>query len=765
LLALRAAWAVLLISILVPRASSAGESKDADWPFVPPKRPAMPLVHRKSWVCNPLDVFVLAGLEKAGLEPNLQADKLTLLRRVTFDLTGLLPTPAEREAFLADHAPDAYERLVDHLLRSPHFGERWAQHWLDVVRFAETEGFKLDRLKPNAWRYRDYVIRSFNNDLPYDRFLSQQIAGDELEPNNPDALIATGFYRLHPEESTSSNYRMVRQDILDDVTDVFGTTFLGLTFGCARCHDHKFDPLTQKEYFRLQAFFTPLMQRDDLPVAPPEEQARYQRRLTEWQKATKAWRAQCDDLLAQPRKAISKEVIDTFDPDTQKALATAGRKRTPLQRQLAALAGKQVDRKLGRAYRRLSREQRAIYDDLQKKIEAGKPQPLPVAMGAVSIDGEPPPTYRLATGNYRRPRERVQPGFPECLLASGGSYAPGSSEHRGVNTLRSPAIATRGDLARWLCRHDHPLTSRVIVNRIWQHYMGAGIVATPNDFGVQGEKPTHPELLDYLATELIRQGWKLKAIHRLIVTSATYRQASLPTSNPTVEKTLAVDAGNKLLWHARIKRREAEAIRDAALQVSGQLNPRMGGPSNCPLLPAVVMEGKYAWDPDEKPCDRNRRSIYVLAKRNFAYPLFAAFDQPDRVNSCPIRPTTITAPQALAMLNGEFTLAQARHLAGLLLAEHGHVPASLIRAAYMRAFSREPDAHEIAAAEKFLLHQAQLVGSRVGRAGTVMPPVPRQTGGLTPPARQRDSHDAVFAAALVDFCHALLNSVEFLDVE
>jgi hypothetical protein len=761
LLALRAGWAVFLLLLLATQASSAGEPKGSDWPFVPPKRPAIPLIHRTNWVRNPLDAFVLAGLEKAGLQPNPQADKLTLLRRATFDLTGLLPTPAEREAFLADHAPDAYERLADRLLHSPQFGERWAQHWLDVVRFAETDGFKLDRLRPNAWRYRDYVIRSFNNDWPYDRFLAEQIAGDELEPNNPDALTATGFYRLHPEENNGSNYRMVRQDILDDVTDVFGTTFLGLTFGCARCHDHKFDPLTQKDYFRLQAFFTPLMQRDDLPLAPPEEQARYQRRLAKWREDTRAWRAQCDTLLAQPRKAIRQEVIDTFDADTQKALATPTRKRTPLQRQLAALANKQIDRKVARAYRRLSKEKRAIYDDLQKKIEAGKPEPLPVAMGVSSIDGEPPPTYRLATGNYRRPRERVQPGFPECLPA----VSDASQKRREETTLLRSVANQRADLARWLCRPDHPLTSRVIVNRIWQHHMGAGIVGTPNDFGVQGEKPTHPELLDYLASELIRQGWTLKSIHRLIVTSATYQQASLPACNPTIEKSLAADPSNKLLWHARIKRREAESIRDAVLQVSAQLNPRMGGPSNCPLLPAIVMEGKYAWDPDEKPCDRNRRSVYVLAKRNFAYPLFAAFDQPDRVNSCPVRPSTITAPQALAMLNGEFTLDQARHLAGSLLAEHGHVPAQLIRAAYLRAFSREPDAQEIAAAEKFLLRQARLVGSPVERAGAGMPPVPRQTGGLTPPARQPNPRDAAFAAALVDFCHALLNSAEFLDVE
>jgi hypothetical protein len=723
--------AVLLLPLPVLRA---GEAEQTERPFAAPKRPAVPAVQRRDWIRNPLDAFVLAGLEKAGLQPNPPADKITLLRRLTFDLTGLLPTPSQCDAFLADRSPDAYERLVERLLASPHFGERWAQHWLDVVRFAETDGFKVDRLRPEAWRYRDYVIRSFNNDLPYDRFLSQQLAGDELEPNNPDALIATGFYRLPPEEVNGSNYRMIRQDILDDITDVFGATFLGLTFGCARCHDHKFDPLTQKDYFRLQAFFAPLMQRDDLPLAPADERARYQRRLAEWEKATKEWRAQCEAMLAGPRKAIRQEVIDTFDSETQKAMTTPVSKRTPLQRQLAALASKQVERRASRAYRRLSKEQRAIYDDLQKRIAEGKPEPLPVAMGVVNIDGEPPPTYRLATGNYLRPRERVQPDFPECLT----SVSDASQYRREGPALLRSVANHRADLARWLCRADHPLTSRVIVNRLWQHHLGAGIVATPNDFGIQGEKPTHPQLLDYLATELVRQGWKLKAIHRLIVTSATYRQASSPNRNPKMDKALAADPSNKLLWHARVKRREAEAIRDAVLQASGQLNPRMGGPSNCPQLPAAVMESKYAWDPDQRPTDRNRRSIYMLAKRNFVYPLFAAFDPPDRINSCPVRPVTITAPQALAMLNGEFSLTQARHLSAVLVADHGRAVAPLVRAAYRRIFSREPDAQEIAAAEKFLQRQARLIGA---------PSSP------------------TFSDAVVDFCHALLNSAEFLNVE
>jgi hypothetical protein len=720
-------WLLCCLIVAAPSAAGRGaETERPEWPFVPLKRPALPKVQRRDWVRNPIDVFILAGLEKVGLQPNPPADKLTLLRRVTFDLTGLMPTPAERDAFLADTAPDAYERLVDRLLRSPHYGERWAQHWLDVVRYAETEGFKADRLRPECYRYRDYIIRAYNADLPYDRFLSQQIAGDELEPDNPDALIATGVYRLHPEEGNGSNYRLIRQDILDDITDVFGTTVLGLTVGCARCHDHKFDPLLQSDYYRLQAFFTPMLERDDLPLVPAEEQARYQRQLAKWEEATRELRAKSAAMVAGYRQAVFKDLLPTFDRETQEALTTPPEKRTPLQRQLAVLAGRQVDRRLGRAYKRLPKEQRAVYDDLQKKIAAFdslKPQPLPMAMGVTDINGEPPETRRLATGNYLKPKERVQPGFPECFAKKGTS-----------------PLLRRSALVRWLCEPDHPLTGRVVVNRLWQHHLGAGIVATPNDFGAQGEKPTHPELLDYLATELVRQGWKLKALHRLIVTSATYRQASSPDRNPTAAKAGQTDPDNKLLWHARVKRREAEAIRDTVLQASGQLNLRMYGPSSHPDLPALFKENTYSWEPDKRPADRNRRSIYLLAKRNFVYPLFAAFDLPDRVNSCPVRPATTTAPQALAMLNGEFTLAQARLLADDLLATHGRDTGKLIHAAYLRAFGRAPERWEIAAAEKFIARQTSLV------------------------ARSQPKREVPFTVAVGDFCHALLNSAEFLDV-
>jgi hypothetical protein len=723
-----------------------GPSRAADWPFGPLSRPDVPQVKRQDWVRNPVDAFVLAKLEEAGLRPNPAADKLTLLRRVTFDLTGLAPTPAEREAFLADEAPDAYERVVDRLLNSPHFGERWAQHWLDVVRFAETEGYKLDKLRPEAYRYRDYVIRAFNDDLPYDRFLRQQLAGDELEPNNPDALVATGFYRLPPEESNGSNYRMARQEYFDDITDVLGSTFLGLTIECARCHDHKFDPILQKDYYRLQSFFAPLVHRDDLSLAPASARLRYERQLAAWNEATKGVRAEIELMLEPRRKQIFEEMIVVFDSDTQQALRLAPEHRTALQEQLAVLASKQIIRRYAKAYLRLTPEQRKHYNDLQKELarfDSLKPEPLPMAMAATDAGPEAPATFRLAVGNYLKPKDEVQPGFPQFLESRPPQIKPPDG--------RPESTGRRSALAEWLCRPDHPLTGRVIANRLWQHYLGEGIVATPNDFGAMGEPPSHPELLDYLASELVRNGWHLKAVHRLIVTSATYRQSSRLELNALAAKAIKADPDNKLLWHGRVKRREGEALRDALLQASGRLNPRMYGPSAHPELPKALEDSRYSWDPDEKVEDRNRRSVYVFARRNLAFPLFAAFDIPDRVNSCPVRPNTTTAPQALVMLNGRLPLAEARGIAGRLLAEHPNDLRGLVRAAYQTAFGREPGADELAEAEQFLDRQAKLAGASPSADALPKPPPP----GVEP-AR---------AAAVVDFCHALVNTAEFLYVE
>ncbi len=727
----------------------------SSWAFTAPRPPTVPAVQNAGWVATPIDAFILQGLEEKGLEPSPPADKLTLLRRVTFDLTGLPPSPAEQQAFLADDAADAYPRLVDRLLDSPRYGERWAQHWLDIVRYAETDGFKEDAFRPNAHKYRDYVIRALNADLPYDRFIRQQLAGDELECDNPEALIATGLNRLYPDEYNAANVRQRRQEIQDDLTDTTSLAFLGLTVGCAQCHDHKFDPISQVDYYRLQAFFAGLLPRDDVAVASSEQKQKYAEQLAAWEQATQKIRDEIEAIVAPKRQAALKDALLKFEPDIRQAVETPLDQRTTLDEQLAVQAMKYVTPKLrevpGKA---LKGDEKQRYEELQKELaafDALKPAPLPTAMAVVDGASRLPATFRLVLGNYRKPLEEVQPGFPGCLGEPEPSIVPPSG-----NTTSS---GRRAALANWLASREHPLTSRVMVNRIWQHHFGGGIVATPNDFGSMGEAPSHPELLDWLAVEFMDRGWSMKAMHRLMLLSAAYQQSSqVDLDKPAHARALDRDGGNRLWWHARRQRLEGEAIRDAMLSVSGQLNDAMFGPSAKPELPQGI-DGKLAWKPDANAAERNRRSIYVIAKRNLRYPLLEMFDLPDMHNSCAQRSTTTTAPQALALLNSDFALAQAQHWTGRLLAEQGgkqNPPdlSAVVRAALGEAFSRPASDEQLQVAAEFLARQTAAIARSGDATASAVLPTPMPAG-----------IDPAQAAALVDFCHALLNSNEFLYVD
>jgi hypothetical protein len=720
-------------------APAADPKPSADTPsfFQSPRRPPLPAVKDKNWVVNPIDAFILARLEAEGLTPSPRADKLRLLRRVTFDLTGLPPTIAEQEAFLADTSADAYRKVVERLLASSRYGERWAQHWLDLVRYAETDGFKADDLRPSAHRYRDYVIQAFNADLPYHRFVQQQLAGDELEPDNPDALIATGFLRLWPDEYNAANLEQRRQEILDDITDVTGQVFLGLTFGCARCHDHKYDPILQTDYFRLQAFFAPMRPRDDLPAATPAERRDYQRRLDAWEAASRDIRAEMDKLLADKRRQQRQYALGKFRPEIQQAVLTPDEKRTPYQRQIAFIAEKQLHAAEKTAASRLSPESKKRYQELERKLSAlsvPRPQSLPTTMAVTDVGLEAPPTHLLAGGDWRKPREELQPGFPHFLDESTPDIHP---------IAERKTTGRRSALARWLTRKDNPLTARVLVNRLWQHHFGAGIVGTPSDFGTMGDAATHPELLDWLAVEFVENGWSLKHMHRLMVMSAAYCQNSrVNAGNPAHRRALSIDRDNHLLWHARRRRLEGEAVRDAMLALSGELNLRPFGPSARPKLPDNV--SKYAWKPDPHPRDRNRRSIYVLAQRNMRYPLFDVFDLPDMHNSCARRLTTTTAPQALLLLNGDFALKCGQRLAAALYERFGENEARMIAQGYRLAWGRPPSEDEIQLGLRFLSTQTE---SRWHADGGSM------------------DREAARSAALVDFCHALLNTNEFLYID
>ncbi len=708
--------------------------------FLPPQRPQLPTVKDKNWGVNPIDTFILARLEAEGLAPSPRADRLRLLRRVTFDLTGLPPTVSEQEAFLADTSADAYRTVVEQLLASPRYGERWAQHWLDLVRYAETDGFKADDLRPFAHRYRDYVIHSLNVDLPYDRFVRQQLAGDELEPDNPDALIATGFLRLWPDEYNAANLEQRRQEILDDVTDVTGQVFLGLTFGCARCHDHKYDPILQTDYFRLQAFFTPMRPRDDLPAATAEERRDYQKRLDAWRAASRDIRAEMDKLLADKRREQRKYALEKFRREIQQAVLTPDEQRTPYQRQIALIAEKQLQTAEQTAPGRLPPEQKKRYQELEKKLASlplPRPQPLPSAMAVTDVGLDVPPTHLLAGGDWRKPQQQLQPGFPNFLDES-------TPDIRAIRERKT--TGRRSALAQWLTRKDNPLTARVIVNRFWQHHFGAGIVASSSDFGTMGDAPTHPKLLDWLAVELVESGWSLKHLHRLMVLSAAYCQDSrVAPGNPSHRKALTVDRDNHLLWHARRRRLEGEALRDAMLALSGELNLRMFGASARPKLPDKI--SKYAWKPDPRPQDQHRRSIYVLAQRNMRFPLFDAFDWPDMHNSCARRLTTTTAPQALLLLNGDFALERGEALATRLHERFGDDDAQMIANGYRLAWGRQPSPEEIQLGLRFFDTQTEAFRTRRFADGAGV------------------DRKAVRCAALADFCHALLNTNEFLFID
>jgi hypothetical protein len=734
----------------------------AHWSFRPPVRTDPPEVREASRVRNPIDAFILARLEKTGLRPAAPAERAVLLRRVTFDLTGLPPTPQELDDFLNDNHPDAYERVVERLLASPHFGERWAEHWLDVVRYAESNGYEADAERPHAWRYRDYVVRALNDDMPYDRFLTEQLAGDLLArdavrdgitgADRPEAawLVAAGMNRCGPIHQVSGNVDPVvnRQELLTEMTATVGSAFLGLTVGCARCHDHKFDPISQADYYRLQAFFSPA-QPKEVDLSTPEEREAFDRRTRELDGQLTPLREQVQKIEAPYREQLTAAKKARLEPAYREALEVDPKKRTPEQKKLAGQAQTLINLTWDEVLNALTPEDRQRRAGLRAQIhalEAQRPAPLAKAWTIVE-DGSAPVGHVLRRGDPLKKGATVESAFPRVLCAEGKKSAPETHTTPPLNRL---------DLARWLTRPDHPLTARVVVNRLWQHHFGRGLVGTPNDFGVRGETPSHPELLDWLATELVAHHWSLKHLHRLMVLSNTYRQES-QVKNEAAQK---IDPDNKFLWRMNRRRLSAEALRDGMLAVAGTLNPRLGGPHvRVPLEPEVYdlifTEGEpdNLWPVSADAREHTRRSLYLFAKRNVRLPLLEAFDQPDTLTSCPVRPVSTFAPQALILMNGPVAQEQSKAFAGRLLREPGTETASLIERAYRLALARPPREAERRAALEFLQTQADHLRDRL-RA--------RQRVGV--PAGTAAGVDPAEAAALADFCLALFNRNEFLYV-
>jgi hypothetical protein len=710
------------------------------WPLQPVRRPDVPKVKNAAWVRNPIDAFILQRLEEKGIPPSPEADRTTLIRRVTFDLTGLPPVPAEVEAFLADNSADAYKRLVDRLLASPRYGERWSRHWLDVARYAESDGFRADEYRPNIWRYRDYVIHSLNEDKGYDRFMREQIAGDELWPENPQARIATAFSRHYPEEWNARNLMQRRQETLQDITDAVGSAFMGLTFGCAKCHDHKFDPILHRDYYRLQAFFAHTANDDRIPVWTKEQAVEERRKSASWELATREIREEIDAIVKEARQFVTEDEFFKFPDNVKAAVAKAPDQRSPYEQQMAHRARIITEPNLFLAKLRFKPDKKQRYQELQARLAEFNHlyhAEEPIGAGMRDLGPQAPPTHILAIGNHELPLEEVEPGFLTILDPASAKIVPPAD---GKSTGRRTA------LANWLADPKNPLTPRVMVNRLWHHHFGVGIVATPGDFGRMGQWPTHPELLNWLSAEFVENGWSLKHMHRLMVNSSAYRQSSLHRADAAKLEPL-----NRLLWRFRPQRLEGEAIRDSALFVSGLLNPAIGGPSVSPPLPKGMPPPAGGWDVSRDPADNHRRSLYISVRRTASYPMLGAFDMPDSHESCSRRTQTVSAPQALTLLNAEESLEWSQALAGRVVERAGYNLPLQIAEAYRLAYSRQPDLWEKDRLMTFLSRQRELLADRQAKGETLALPMP-SAAGLNP----------VDAAVLVDLCATLINSNEFV---
>jgi hypothetical protein len=611
---------------------------ETHWSFRPRTAPAVPAfsdLAGRAWVWTSVDAFILDKLRSSRLQPAPAADRTTLIRRLTFDLTGLPPTPQEVDTFVKDAAPDAYERLVERLLASPHYGERWAQHWLDVVRFAESDGFEYDRYRPGMWRYRDYVIESIQQDKPFDRFVLEQIAGDEMDSPSQTLQVAAGFHRLGPVRRNAGNQEVAfsRNEVLTEMTDAVGMVFLGLTVGCARCHDHRFDDFSQEDYYRLQAFLAATHEHNKILTDDQTHKA--------WQKRT---------------GQLEKEIQD-LKKDLEKVKGAA---RAPLLQKI-------------------------------KEAEQALPPPLPALCTVREDPSQRNDIHVLKRGLAERKGKRIEPGFPSALASAGKVSLP-------TEAPKNPRIA----LARWLTDAEHPLTLRVFVNRVWHYHFGAGLVETPNDFGVNGSEPSHPELLDHLANEFVRQGMKPRSLHRLIVLSSTYRQASRSADMKAGKEK---DPSNRLLWQFSRRRLSAEEIRDAMLFASGQLNLKAGGESV--ILPAEkdlvdLLYDPAQWKVTPDPREHDRRSIYLIAKRNLRLPFGQVFDQPDLQTTCPRRERSTHALQALELLNGKTANRLADAFAAHLTRATGEDRSRQVDLAYLLTTGRLPTTAEKGRAVRFL---------------------------------------------------------------
>ena len=696
-----------------------------------------PAVKNKAWGHEPLDAFVLAKLEAQGIAPSPEADRRAYIRRATLDAWGILPTPEEVNAFVADKSPKAYDKLVDRLLASPRYGERQARRWLDLSRYADSDGYNTDGTRPNIWRYRDYVVNAFNADKPFDRFVKEQIAGDELWPDKTEALIATGFLRNLPDEINARDLNLKKQEVANDLTDTVSAVFLGTTLGCAQCHDHKTEKITQQEYYQFQAFFANASWKDDVSPLSAKAKADYDAQLAKWEAATQELRDQRTALLKPVIDKLESDRLSGFVPATRESITKPAAERTAYDRwiyhrNLWTLSGrtrnaenqlKTKDKDAYAKYQALG-EQLAKFDNIKPK-DPGQVSTM------VELGPDAPPTRVLFKGIYDRPLQEVQPALPALLTDN--------------TTLKIEPTATssgrRTALANWLVSPDNGLTARVFVNRQWAQFFGRGIVETSADFGKTGAKPTHPELLDKLAADFVKNGWSVKALQRQILLSSTYRQAS-------AARDVKQDPDNKLLWAFPRQRLEAEELRDSLLAAAGVLEEKRGGPAVYPPIPPNFDIGgqRNRWQTSEDPRDHNRRSLYVFVLRNSPYPLLETFDWANPQLPHFRREVTTTAPQALALVNSDLVLGWSQALAGRVIQEAGPNESAQIDRAYEILFSRKPTAKEKEKLIAFLNAQEALQTAQAGEVKKphlpdgwgVDPKLAKQIDGFYKAAYQRE---------------------------
>ena len=731
------------------------------WSWQPVQYVEVPQVKQKSWVRTPLDAFVLAKLEEKGLKPSHVADRATFIRRATLDAWGVIPTPEEVKAFVADRSPDAYEKLVDRLLASPHYGERQARRWLDLARYADSTGFQNDTTRPNMWRYRDYVIWAFNENKPYDQFIKEQLAGDEIAPNDQNSLIATGYILNYPDNYNSRDLIQRKYQITTDVVDTLGKTFLATTLECARCHNHKSDKITQKDYFALQAFFANTSVNEKVEAAKTVQELQFIEAQNRYQAATKDIRDKQKAILNLYREAGLKYHKERYLTDSQEAIFKAEKDWTPQDRWVNhRLENVTSDRDISAYLKRVGEDKNhpqytpelaAKWDEYQKldaelkKFDNLKPESGSKYLSAATELGhsDSPPTFIRFKGIHERPLDEVQPAFPATI-----------TNEKPVITASATSSGRRTALANWIASGSNPLTSRVFVNRVWYQYFGTGIVRTVSDFGKAGEKPSNPELLDYLAENFVKDGWNVKKLHREILLSSTYRQAS--DSRPDAHK---VDPDNRLLALFPRKRLEAEEIRDSLLVASDQLNDKIGGPAVFPPLPSVMVagnntfDGNPLWKVSKDKEQWNRRSLYIFTRRSVPYPLLEAFDpaNPNIVHSR--RDTTTTPLQALTLFNSEIVFGWSQALAGRVINEAGKDESAQIDRLYQILLSRAPDKAEKAELRAFLDNQEKVIKSKAsdGKFAVNLP-----TG-----LKDGQAGDPIRLAAFVDLVHTVANSNEF----